>query len=236
MIVHFIDEARNLVANDLDGDRVHGSGAPLENKIAEGVDCCAPARIDDRRGVELFDDAGPLDHASDIEPVAFVKGGGFGGPAVETHPSLALARLRNRTRRGRLAVFDGLVFGNGDPKPHAVADDFHRSVRGRMAMNLRVALIEAGARRDHGGAIQAICKQPLEGRAQFIALACIAQIEFTRKRGVCELHPLGGEFMMRTGFKLGKDGLGVIRGHLGEGSQLRADVVVNDIRAQKPEC
>jgi len=59
MVVHLVDEARDLVAQDLDGDRVQGSLHPPQHEIAPRVDLRAPARRDHGGRVELLDDGGP---------------------------------------------------------------------------------------------------------------------------------------------------------------------------------
>src|SRR3954454_18163882 len=189
---------------------------PLQDQVAAPIDPPAPAGRDDRGGVELLDDRRSGDDSADVEAVALIKSRLCGILAVEMNPALAFDRDVARSCRWWGPIRARLVFRYGHTYSHAIADHFDRSFLCGVAMNLRVALIEFFTRGDKRCRGQALREQTLQRRAQFIALAGIAQIEFTHEAGGGWIHSFG--FQLFAGFflQLPENILGVVGRDFGE--------------------
>ena len=96
MVMHFFHQARDLVAQDLDGDGVQ-TGVHLlrprfrQDQVAKGIDGSDPARRDRGGGVELLDDGGARQAGAGIEPVALIKRRRRRPRALEADGALAFA-------------------------------------------------------------------------------------------------------------------------------------------------
>src|SRR3954451_22565706 len=154
------------------------SSIALQNEIAKTVDAHAPARRNERSGVELLDDGGAVQLGADSEARALIKCR-LHRRAVERDASLAFHRLRGCGPRRRFLA--RLVFGNAHAQPQAIAHHFHRPLLGRVAVNLRMALVESLAHSNERRSGQSPGKQILERGAQLVTLTGIAQIELARK-------------------------------------------------------
>jgi len=89
----------------------------------------------------------------------------------------------------RWRFFGGLIFRNLDPYAQAIADDFDGAFFCRVAVYLRVALIETHAQLCKRLRIQAAIIETLKRRAQLIALTGIAKIEFAGVPGLRSMAP-----------------------------------------------
>ena len=126
MVVHFIDQARDLVAQDLDGDGIHVH-APCHDQVAVAVDLPVPAGRNDGCGVELLDQSRPRDRRADIEPVALVEHR-VDHRSIERHASPALDRgwrrsaamAPRRPRAARIWARPRARAGDSSPLPPAV--------------------------------------------------------------------------------------------------------------------
>src|SRR4051794_15027186 len=150
---------------------------PLQDQVAVPIDPPTPTGRDDRGGIELLDDRRSGDDSADVEAVALIKPSLHGVLAVEMNSALAFDCDVARPCRCRGSLRARFVFRYGHTYPHAITDHFDGPFLGGVAMNLRVALIEFFTRGDKRCRGQAIREQTLHRRAQFIALAGIAEIE-----------------------------------------------------------
>src|ERR1700736_960276 len=104
-----------------------------------------------------------------------------------------------------------------------------------MAVQVSMALIETLANGRNGVPRQRLARQLIERRAQLISLAGIAQIKLTHEEGATGTHPFRRKLLVRLRFELLKDLFGMIGLERSQWPQLRTNVIVHDVRAEKAE-
>ena len=114
VIVHLVGEAGDLVAQDLNRDRVHGQ-ALLDHEVAQRIDTRSPPGRHDRRRVELFDDGGSVHGRADIDARRARRSRFRAAPAHRNRRAACPWALGARASPDATVVFVRLVFRHCRP-------------------------------------------------------------------------------------------------------------------------